>query len=148
MTQDKEKLEKLETSIREYIRYESEQIHRRMTWVGSLQGFLFTAFGVLYAADHRPPPTILVVICLLGVMIALLILIAMGVGVYTVREVRKEVIQQGLNIDKRIDIFGHTPSAQGKKSLLSFLGGELLICVSLIVAWTAILISISIEFFR
>lgn len=134
MIREKEDRENLERIIREYVRYESEQINRRMTWVGSLQGFLFAAFGLLYTSKQTDL-FVLKVVCALGFFVALLILISMSTGTYGIWKIRDEVMRKNLNIDKRMDIFGQMPGKPGRNSRLIFLSGELLICLSFMIAW-------------
>jgi hypothetical protein len=60
---------------RAMIRSESEQVHRRMTWLATLQGFLFAGVGVAW----KVPDSELVVRVLgtLGMTVALLAFLAM-----------------------------------------------------------------------
>ncbi len=58
------------------VQHEDEQAHRRLSWFGTFQGFLFASLGFSWGKNTN----LTLIICLLGFAVA--ILIAIGVGAY------------------------------------------------------------------
>ena len=126
-------IEKLEETARTQLHYEAEQTNRRMTWLGTFQGLLFATLGLLL--KDNPNPKIATLICILGAVIAALILIEIYGGVISIRRLRKKCKEHGINPKSRPDIFGYYPD---QYSWTVFTAPEPLICFFIMTAWVVI----------
>ncbi len=68
------------------IRSEAEQLHRRLTWLATLQGFLFAGVGLAW---KLPDSGLLVgVLGILGMIVALLVFIAIFAPILAIEKIR------------------------------------------------------------
>ena len=127
----KDNAKEFEEAVRSYVRYEAEQTNRRMTWLGSFEGFLFAAFSLLYTSD-KYNDNILIAICCLGFLIASIILGVMYCGVYGIKKVREYSREKGLDPKERIEIFGFHLD---RPRWTVFISGEILACYIIMGTW-------------
>jgi hypothetical protein len=54
-------------TFRSLLKHESEVTNHRMSWLGTFQGFLFAALGLLWQGNE---PSLIIVLCFLGMIIS------------------------------------------------------------------------------
>lgn len=72
--------------LQEMARHESEQIHRRVSWLGMLQGFLFAALGFSWGENH----SLELGIALVGLAVAVLVFSGLLAATFTIERIRKQ----------------------------------------------------------
>lgn len=72
--------------LREMARHESEQIHRRVSWLGMFQGFLFAALGFSWGKNR----SLELVIALVGLMVAVLVFSGLLAATFAIERIRKQ----------------------------------------------------------
>lgn len=72
-------------TLRAMARHESEQVHRRVSWLGMFQGFLFAALGISWGKNK----SLTLIIALLGLTVALLVLFGLITATLAVRRIRR-----------------------------------------------------------
>jgi len=60
----------LTTTLHSMVQHESEQMHRRLSWLGSFQGFLFAALGFAWGKNT----SLILLISSVGLAVSLLVL--------------------------------------------------------------------------
>src|SRR5260221_8922874 len=71
------------STFRSMILHEDEQTHRRLSWLGTFQGFLFASLGFSWGKN----PSLTLIICLLGLTVAILIYSGVLATVFAIRRI-------------------------------------------------------------
>jgi hypothetical protein len=77
-------LETLAETLRQMSAHESEQIHRRLSWLGTFQGFLFASLGFVFGKS-RP---LSFVIAVLAIVISILVYSGLFAATMAVERIR------------------------------------------------------------
>src|SRR6185369_4489873 len=97
-----EKKEKLEGYLRERHRFENEQMHKRLTWLGSFQALLFAGLSIAWGKDRA----LIWVISLLGLVIAIQGIFALsGVGM-SLMKIHQKWLDEELSEISGLGVFG------------------------------------------
>jgi len=119
-------------TLRSMLQHESEQVHRRVSWLGTFQGFLFAAVGLAWDKSNALVETI----STLGLVIALLVLCGLIGVTLAVWRIRR---QWGEKIPKTYEgptLYGFFPESA---PWTIFLAPENLMAVSFMIAWVWVL---------
>jgi len=132
MSQD-DQSDKIAAAIRELNKFESEQVHRRLSWLGTMQGLLFTALAFGWGKD----PRLAKLISALGIAVSVLIFIGMISGVLGVLRLRRLWLKHRPQHSDGIEIFSFFPDSD---PWMVFTAPEVLLPVVFAAAWVVILI--------
>jgi hypothetical protein len=120
-------------AYRSIVRSEEEQMHRRLSWLSSFQGFLFAALGLSWGKNHP----LLLLICAIGIVIAVLVFTSVFAGSMALRRTRLLWNKyKPLDYDGP-DIFGLYPEQPRFYHLFS---SEVVIPLAFVVAWIVVLL--------
>jgi hypothetical protein len=116
---------------RSMVQTEDEQVHRRLSWLGAFQGFLFAALGFSWGKDPNLP----LVICGLGFAVASLVFAGIFISALATRRTRILWLKKKPRDYKGPDIFGFYPQWA---RFTHFLTPELLLPLVFGVAWICV----------
>jgi hypothetical protein len=125
--------ESFERDLREMNRLEAEQAHRRISWLGSLQGFLFAALGLVWGKNGH----LQTVVELIGLTVAVLVVIGTVTGVLAQLRLHKLWIGCVDRNKSAIGPFGLFPE---RAIFTTFISPEVLIPTVFVLAWLAIIL--------
>jgi hypothetical protein len=119
-------------TLRSMVQQETEQIHRRISWLGTLQGFLFASLGFSWGKNN----SLTFIICLLGLAIALLIFISIVAATLAMRRIRMVWLEKKPQEYKGPDIFGFFPD---RAQFTQFTSPEILVPLAFAAAWVGVI---------
>src|ERR1700736_2610287 len=93
------------STLRSMVHHETEQTNRRLSWLGTFQGFLFAALGLSWEKNRW----LVMIICFLGLIVAFLIFISVIGTVLAIRRIRAYWIRNKPQGYSGPDIFGFFP---------------------------------------
>jgi len=126
----------LETLLRKRHEFENEQMHKRLSWLGSFQSFLFAGVCLAWGRDKVEP--LILIIAALGLVIALQGIVALsGVGRSLVK-IQKKWVQEGLDKRSALGVFGLYEGDE-VSAIRVFPWPEVFIPFALSVAWGFVL---------
>jgi hypothetical protein len=123
----------LMSQLRSMVQHEAEQLHRRLSWLGTFQGFLFAALGFSWGKSN----SLKLIICLLGITVAMLILVGIFTAMLAMRRLRALWLSKKPGDYDGPDIFGYFPEAA---PWTVFTSPEILLPLAFSAAWIAIMI--------
>jgi len=115
-------------------RYESEQVHRRISWLGTFEGFLFASLGFAWGKNA---PSLILIISLLGLVVALLVFAGVLAAILARERIRKHWLQHKPPDYEGPDIFGFYPD---QARFTVFTSPEMLLPLTFVAAWACVLI--------
>src|SRR5437868_5183885 len=118
------------STLRSMIQHETEQANRRLSWLGTFQGFLFAALGFSWTKNIW----LTLIICSLGLIVALLIFVSVIATVLAMRRIRAYWIKNKPGDYRGPDIFGFFPE---RAPWSIFTGPEMLLPLAFAAAWIA-----------
>jgi len=121
-----------DSDFRSMIQHEAEQTHRRLSWLGTFQGFLFAALGFSWGKNAA----LTTIICCLGLAVAILIYLGVLSSVLATKRVRADWLLHRPPDYKGPDIFGFYPH---RAPFSLFISPEMLIPLAFAVAWACVL---------
>jgi hypothetical protein len=124
--------EQLATLLRQMSAHESEQIHRRISWLGTFQGFLFASLGFVFGKS-RP---LSLVIAVLAIAISALVFSGLIAATLAVERIRDTWNAQKPKGYRGADIAGFYPN---RFRWTVYTSPENLIPLTFIVAWIVVL---------
>jgi hypothetical protein len=126
--------DKIAEIVRGMIDHESEQIHRRLSWLGTFQGFLFAALGLACTRSK----SLLCVIGVLGAVTASLVY----VGLWRATSANVKLFNYWT--EKRRDYEGPPVESDFPKERqwMAYLSAENLIPLAFVCAWLVVLTKI------
>jgi hypothetical protein len=128
------KKEKLEEYLRERHQFENEQMHKRLTWLGSFQALLFAGLSIAWGKDRA----LILVISVLGFIIAIQGIFALsGVGMSLVK-IHKKWVDEDLSEISGLGVFGLYEGEKVSPSRV-FPWPELSIPIAFSMAWAVVL---------
>lgn len=119
------------STLRSMIQHEDEQLHRRLSWLGTFQGFLFASLGFSWGENRF----LTFIICLLGIAVALLIFSGVCATVLAMRRIRMLWLQHKPQRYNGPDIFGYFPE---RAPFTQFISPEMLLPIALATAWICV----------
>lgn len=114
------------------IQHEDQQSHRRLSWLGTFQGFLFASLGFSWGKNSF----LTLIICLLGVAVALLIFSGVCATVLAMRRIRMLWLQHKPQDYNGPDIFGYFPE---RAPFTQFTSPEMLLPLAFAAAWIGVI---------
>jgi len=126
-------MEALADACRTMARHESEQVHRRITWLASFQGFLFAALGVAWGKSR----SLTHVFATLGVTVAALTLVGVVAAVWAIERIRQTWLAEKPAGYHGPDIMGFYPD---RARFTRYTSGEILLPIAFMLAWIWVLI--------
>lgn len=114
------------------LRQEAEQIHRRITWLASFQGFLFAALGLAWGKNHQ----LTQVFAGLGISVSLLVLLAVLAAIRAVERLRQGWLDNQPPNYSGPGIMGFYPT---QAPLSVYTSPEMLLPLAFAVAWLCVL---------
>jgi hypothetical protein len=124
----KQEVEKLAEILRGMVQYEAEQVHRRISWHGTLHGLLFASLALGWGKSHQ----LSVLTAWLGIAVSMLVFCGLLAGVRSGVKLRKRWFNVGPEGKDSTLIFGYYPD---KHPWSVYLAPELIIPIVFIVAW-------------
>ena len=121
-------------NLRDMMKHEAEQANRRISWLGTIQGFLFAAWGVTTRSGLTARP--LRVIEVLGLTVALLVFIGTSASATALLRINKLWLKQRPQDYGGIGPFGFFPE---RATLIVLTYPEVLMPLVFVLAWIAIL---------
>ena len=125
-------VDNFERDLREMNRLETEQAHRRISWLGSLQGFLFATLGLVWGKNGH----LQLVVELLGLTVAILVLIGTLTGVLAQLRIHRLWVKR---VDRNTNAIGPFGQFPDRATFTTFISPEVLIPSAFALAWIAIL---------
>lgn len=122
----------LASILRAMVAQEAEQVNRRLSWFGTLQGFLFAALAFTWDKSR----TLTVVISILGLVVSLLVLIGLVAATLALERIRKCWLENKPSDYKEPDIFGFYPD---RARITVYTAPENLLPLAFMIAWLCIL---------
>ncbi len=119
-------------TFRSMIRHEDEQTHRRLSWLGSFQGFLFASLGFCWGKNT----SLTLIICLLGLAVALLIYSGVFASVLAIKRIHKLWHKHKPPGYSGPDISGFFPD---RAQLSLFTSPEMLLPLTFAGAWISVI---------
>lgn len=119
--------------LREFIRHENELFNQRFAWLSAFQGLLFTALA--FAWDKGNSKLLVIIFCLLGIIVAISIGIAMHRGNMAIDRLDKWWDQNKPENYSGLDIQG----VRSRNDFLWFLMPGRIVPWALCIAWLCIL---------
>jgi hypothetical protein len=125
---------KLEKYLRERHQFENEQMHKRLTWLGSFQALLFAGLSIAWGKDRA----LILVISLLGLIIAIQGIFALwGVG-NSLKKIHEKWVDKGLSEISGLGVFG-LYEGENVSAARVFPWPEFSIPIAFSLAWAAVL---------
>ncbi|HEX3526330.1 MAG TPA: hypothetical protein VH988_04620 [Thermoanaerobaculia bacterium] len=118
----------LSAPFRTMVQHEAEQAHRRLTWLGSFQGFLFAALAFAWGKSS----SLTSVIAYLGLVVALLISVGIIATVLATIRIRERWLAHRPDGYRGPEIFGFFPE---RVKITLFTSPEMLLPIAFAVAW-------------
>ena len=125
--------DKFAAILRQMSAHESEQIHRRLSWLGTFQGFLFAALGFLFGKS-RP---LSFVIATLAIIISILVYSGLLAATLAVERIRTTWNSHKPKNYDGPDIAGFYPD---KARWTVFTSPENLIPLAFVAAWVVVVL--------
>src|SRR5258708_13676838 len=125
-------LDEIAATLRNMVNHESEQVHRRLSWLGTFQGFLFAALGFAWGKRKG----IFLVISFLGLAIAVLVLLGLLAATFAIARIRQYWLAHRAGDYDGPDIWGFYPE---RASWSAYTSPENLIPLAFAGAWLAVL---------
>lgn len=129
---DQIKNDELAVTLRLMAHHETEQIDRRLSWLGTFQGFLFAALGFSWEKSSA----LTTVLSLLGITIALLVFMSLIAATFAIQRIRRAWLQKKPSDYTGPDIFGFYPE---RAPLTVFIAPENLLPLVFIGGWICVL---------
>jgi hypothetical protein len=123
-------IERLAETLRQMSAHESEQIHRRLSWLGTFQGFLFASLGFVFGKSRA----LSFVIALLAIAISVLVYSGLFAATLAVERIRKTWNSHRPENYDGPEIAGFYPD---KARWTVFVSPENLIPLAFVAAWIA-----------
>lgn len=120
-------------TLRAMVSNETEQVHRRLSWLGTFQGFLFA--GTAFAWGKSKP--LLILLALLGLSIAILLCISLVAATLAIKRIRQYWLAHLPDNYEGPQIFGYYPD---KAPWTAYTSPENLIPLTFVIAWIVVLI--------
>ncbi len=128
------KKKKLENYLRKRHQFENEQMHKRLTWLGSFQALLFASLSIAWGKDRA----LILAISLLGLIIAIQGIFALwGVG-KSLEKIHKKWVHEGLSEITGLGVFGLYEGEKVSPARV-FPWPEVSIPIAFSLAWAAVL---------
>ena len=122
--------------LRDRHQFENEQMHKRLSWLGSFQSFLFA--GLCLAWDKNQVAPLVLIISLLGLSVALQGIVALsGVGLALIR-IHRSWIREKLDERNDLGVFGLYQGSQ-VSAFWVFPWPEVFIPFAFAMAWGSVL---------
>ena len=102
---DEFKESELASILRAMLALETEQVNRRLSWFGTLQGFLFASLAFTWDKSR----TLTIIISILGMVVSLLVLIGLIAATLSLERIRNFWAKNRPLDYKGPDIFGFYP---------------------------------------
>jgi len=126
------KEDELASTLRAMLALETEQVNRRLSWFGTLQGFLFASLAFTWDKNR----TLTIIISMLGMVVALLVLIGLIAVTLSLERIRNFWLKNKPPHYKGPDIFGFYPD---KAKFTVYTSPEILLPLAFMIAWICIL---------
>jgi len=131
--QDTTKNDDITGIFRQMVQHESEQIHRRVSWLGTFQGFLFAGLGFAWGKSS----VLISVLSFVGMTIAFLVFLALMGATLALSRLRRDWLKCRPVEYIGPGIFGFYPE---KSPFTAFTAPENLLPFVFIAAWIFVLV--------
>ena len=121
-----------DSTFRSMVQHEAEQTHRRLSWLGTFQGFLFAALGFSWGKNT----SLTLIICCLGLAVALLIYVGIFAAVLAMKRIRSLWLTHKPADYRGPDIFGFFPD---RAQLSLYTSPEMLLPLAFALAWLCVI---------
>src|ERR1017187_7117776 len=130
--------DKLAATLRSLVQYEAKQAHRRISWLGTLNGLLFASLALGWGKNFW----LAFLTACLGIVISLLVFQGLLTGVKSCKRIRKRWLDFGPEGEDPTEVFGSYPDDRPKSV---YRAPEVLMPLIFAWAWIGILLIMLLE---